>query len=45
MIVPTRVWKQLYVRGFTPAEAAEKADISAYNVKRSSTHCYQCLSD
>jgi hypothetical protein len=30
LIVPHRVWTRLYIRGLSPAEAAEQADVSAY---------------
>ena len=33
LVVPVRVWRQLYIRGLSPAEAAEQADVFAYNVK------------
>jgi hypothetical protein len=30
-IIPERVWRQLYIKGGTPQDAADQAAVSAYN--------------
>jgi hypothetical protein len=32
-IIPVRVWRQLYIQGRTPDAAADRAAVSAYNVR------------
>jgi hypothetical protein len=29
--IPERVWRQLYIKGVTPQDAADQAAVSAYN--------------
>jgi hypothetical protein len=32
-IIPHRVWRNLYISNLSPEDAAQQADVSAYNVR------------